>query len=116
MRTPPVASTLPCTKARPISGVRMVVVAPARLSSVTPPSIFRRNRCRCGGEHSPAGSRQFQMSNGLRDMAVVIRLFVYPDTWPGHPSWSACCLAALRGPGPGHQSLDTLARLRPSRF
>jgi putative oxidoreductase len=33
-------------------------------------------------------------------MTLVIQIFVYPEAWPTHGTWAACCLILMtRGPG-----------------
>jgi len=44
---------------------------------------------------------------GLLGMAIVIQVFVYPNSWPDHMMWSAALLY-LVARGPGCLSLDHL--------
>lgn len=44
-------------------------------------------------------------------MTLVIQIFVYPDAWPTHGSWSAIFLM-LMAQGPGQVSLDHLIARR----
>lgn len=43
----------------------------------------------------------------LLGSTLVIELFVYPDAWPTHGTWSACLLLVIAR-GPGKFSLDNL--------
>jgi len=44
-------------------------------------------------------------------MALVIQIFVFPQSWPEHAVW-AVALALLLGRGPGRLSIDHLIRRR----
>lgn len=51
---------------------------------------------------------------GLLGMTATIQIFVYPDAWPTHLSWTAILLPIIAR-GPGALSLDHLLGLERTR-
>lgn len=48
----------------------------------------------------------------LLGMTAVIQIFVYPDAWPTHLTWSALLITLITF-GPGGWSLDRLLKIEP---